>query len=273
MITCLDIGYNGRFGNQLFQFAALVGISDKLGFDFKIPKRNTLVYNKIDNKGDVITEPRFELLDCFKINSESVTDDIYIMYNKNESFFHFDQTMFEIPDFTNIHGYFQTDKYFKHCEEKLLSMLQFKDHILNESISLLPKTNKELVSIHIRRGDYTSLNDFHPLNGVEYVKKCVEYFDMDQHHFVVFSDDKFWCKSIWGENDNYTIFESKSHFIDFCAMSLCQHNVISNSSFSWWASYLNRNNNKKVFAPEKWFGIGLSHNLLCDLYRSEMIIV
>lgn len=273
MITCLNIGYNGRFGNQIFQFATLLGIADKKGYEPVIPLRNLnnqIVQKTMDGKS---FNARFELNDCFDINSNFFSENIIVNYNKNESHFHFDEDMFNIPDFTNINGYFQTEKYFEHCEDNILSVLKFKNNILNDATNLLPKKSKKLVSIHIRRGDYTTPNPYHPLNGIEYVNKAIKEFKNNDYHFIVFSDDNDWCESIWGSDKNFTIFKSNSHFIDFCAMSLCDHNIISNSSFSWWASYLNKNKNKKIIAPKNWFGDGFSQYIMKDLYTKKMIII
>ena len=272
MITCANIGYNGRFGNQIFQFASLIGIGDKNGYDPVIPLRNlenSISQKTMDGKS---LNARFELNDCFDIDNIFFSDNILVKYNKNESHFHFDESMFNIPDFTNINGYFQTDKYFEHCENKIISILNFRKNIIDSANSLIPKIDKELVSIHIRRGDYTTPNPYHPLNGIEYVNSAIDDFKDDDYHFIVFSDDNDWCESIWGKYDNYTIFKSDSHYIDFCAMSLCDHNIISNSSFSWWASYLNKNKNKKIIAPKNWFGEGFSQYIMKDLYTKKMIL-
>ena len=270
MITNLNIGYNGRFGNQLFQFASLVGISEKNGFKAIIPYKNlnSVVQTSMDGNS---FNAKFELNNCFEINDDFFGDPI-VKYNKQESHFHFDESFFSIPDFTNLNGYFQTEKYFDHCEERIKQILKFKEDILDESLSSLPKTENELVSIHIRRGDYTNSNPYHPLNGKEYVDLSIANFEKD-YHFVIFSDDIDWCKSIWGDDINFSIFNSRSQYIDFCAMSLCHHNIISNSSFSWWASYLNKNIDKKIIAPKNWFGPGFSNYILDDLYTKKMTII
>lgn len=271
MITNTKIGYNGRFGNQLFQFAALFGIGKKNGFDIYIPKENLTGKSQTLMDGTSFTSS-FELHNCFELDESLFKENENIRHNVVESFFHFEDKFFQIPDFTDINGYFQSDKYFNHCEEDLINILSFKSEIYNKAKELLPKTNKELVSIHIRRGDYTHPNQYHPLLGEDYVNKCLNYFE-GNYHFVIFSDDSEWCKSIWGKKENFTIFESNSHYVDFCSMSLCDHHIISNSSFSWWSSYLSKNKNKKVLAPKNWFGPGFSHYKLDDLYTKNMIII
>jgi hypothetical protein len=272
MITNVKIGYNGRFGNQLFQFASLLGIADKIGCRAVIPNSNkrSFTQNTMDGKS---FQSKFELDECFKINDYYFSDDIRVNKMKSESHFHFDDSLFNIEDFTNIDGYFQSDKYFKHFENDILNILTFRDDILENAKSLLPKSDKELVSLHVRRGDYTTPNPYHPVVSDVYLQKSIEYFSNDKYQFVVFSDDLDWCKDKWGNDDRFSFFTSDSHFVDFCAMTLCHHHIISNSSFSWWSSYLSKNENKKVLAPQKWFGSGYANYITSDLYREDMIII
>lgn len=274
MITNLNIGYNGRLGNQLFQFASLIGIGNYLGYDVVIPAKNTkniVIQKTMDGKN---ISAKFDLLDCFEIDTKYFSDNIYVSSVAREGHFHFDDKMFSISDFTTLDGYFQSDKYFKHCRAEILDILKFRAEILTAAKSLLPKIeNKELVSIHIRRGDYTTPNQYHPVLGEDYINNALEYFKDPKYHFVVFSDDIKWCRDTWGNNPNFTIFESGSQYIDFCAMSLCDHNIITNSSFSWWASYLSKVEDRKVIAPKKWFGPGYAHYITDDLYPEWMIKV
>ena len=183
MITCLNIGYNGRFGNQIFQFAALLGISQKLELTAKIPKKNLIlpVTQKLMN--GQIFNARFELCDLFEIDQNYFDDNIQVNRTIQERYFHFDENLFSISDFTNINGYFQTDKYFSHCQDLIKQQLRIKDDFINKAKSLLPKTDKELVSIHIRRGDYATPNPYHPLNGEDYVNSSISNFKNGSYHF------------------------------------------------------------------------------------------
>lgn len=271
MITNLKMGYNGRFGNQIFQLASLIGISSKLGYEFLIPNSNLNPIRQTTMDGKSF-DARFELQDCFDIDSKYFGE-VNINSIVSERHFHFDENMFKINDNTSIDGYFQTEKYFKHCKNLILEVLKFKDDIYSEAKSLLPNVNKELVSIHIRRGDYTTPNPYHPVLGEDYINNALEYFNDDDYHFVVFSDDLDWCESVWGSRENFTMFRSSSHFVDLCGMSLCDHNIITNSSFSWWGSYLSKRESKKVIAPDKWFGPGYAHYITADIYRDDMILV
>lgn len=277
MITNLKIGYNGRFGNQIFQFAALFGIANKNGYEVLIPKQNLTGVVQKTMDGNSFTG-RFQLQDCFDIDERFFGDVYGLKYSITEPHFHFSENLFSIPDFSVLDGYFQSDKYFSHCKKELLKVLKFKQEIVDKSKYLLPTTDKELVSIHIRRGDYTHPNPYHPVISDEYIQNCINRFGESKYHFVVFSDDINWVKNkidkeFWGKRDLFTAFESDSQFVDFCAMSLCDHHIISNSSFSWWSSYLCKNEDKIVYAPKRWFGPGFSNYITDDVYCDFMIKV
>jgi hypothetical protein len=110
---------------------------------------------------------------------------------------------------------------------------------------------KDYIGIHIRRGDYLRFPDHHPILPIEYYKTAIDYFKAD--NVFVFSDDIDWCKSnIIGDNIIY--IENEKDYIEMYLMSLCENNIISNSSFSWWGAWLNENKNKKVIGPKLWFG-------------------
>jgi hypothetical protein len=152
-----------------------------------------------------------------------------------------------------------------------MDILKFKDSIITSAKSYLPKTDKTLVSIHVRRTDAAVPNPYHPLTGLDFFNPAIEHFNKDEYHFVVCSDDYEWCNNVWGNDENFTVVNSKSPYVDLCVMSLCDHHIISNSSFSWWSSYLSKNKNKKIIAPIKWLGTGYSTYITDDLYTENMI--
>jgi hypothetical protein len=271
MITCNNIGNNGRFGNQLFQFASVIGIADKLNYDVFFPKQNLKPMGESSTRENKKFVAYFEINECFDVDQNFFSDNIKINQNVSERFFHFDEKLFNINDNTNINGYLQSEKYFKHCSDKIKDILKFKDSILESANSFLPKTTKQLVAIHVRRGDNAVPNPYHPCIGLEFINPAIEMFNTDEYQFVICSDDYDWCNNVWGDNKNFTIVNSNSPYIDLCIMSLCDHHIISNSSFSWWSSYLSKNNNKKIIAPSNWFGIAYSSYITDDLYTENMI--
>ena len=111
----------------------------------------------------------------------------------------------------------------------------------------------------------TNKEDFHPLLGEEYLHNSREQFD--NCVFLVFSDNKddiTWCKeNIVGDRHYYS--ENHTDLVDLSIMQRCDHNIISNSSFSWWAAWLNQNPDKRIIAPKKWFGKTYEHYDMSDL--------
>lgn len=214
-------GYYGWLGNQMFQYAAVYAASKKINAQCGFP----------NNKPN--------LFDIFNLSAKQVNHPQKMLYQE-PSFTY--QNIPEIDDIT-LAGYFQSEKYFKHIENDLRQEFTFKN--------IIQELNDKYVSIHVRRGDYLDLKDHHPLCSIDYYKQAMSYFPNSK--FLVFSNDLDWCKAnLVGENIFYS--EGYSAEEDLQRMSLCEHQIIANSSFSWWASWLNKNTEKVVVAPKHWFG-------------------
>ena len=119
--------------------------------------------------------------------------------------------------------------------------------------------NNKTTSVHIRRGDYLNYPNFHPTQSQEYYYNCIEKLSSDTDFFIFFSDDTTWCKNHFKEK-NFLFIENEKDYLSLLLMSFCSNNIISNSSFSWWGAWLNKNNYKQVIGPKIWFGPGLNHN-------------
>lgn len=154
-------------------------------------------------------------------------------------------------------GYWQSEKYFSHIEGVIRQEFRFTpfDEKMNINISKeINLTNS--ISVHVRRGDYVN----HPL----YSNICTElYYEkainlmlkrVDHPHFFVFSDDISWCIDNLKLTDRVTYINwnnKEKSYRDMQLMSLCKHNIIANSSFSWWGAWLNTNTDKIVIAPSR----------------------
>lgn len=255
MITNLNIGYHGRLGNQLFQYAVCYSIAKKLGVDFVIPKENIEnikkdgCYNFSDNSWIPYS---FRMYDCFNITAPQknniVTENIF-----KEPYFQYTEQINSVKDNTSIEGYFQSEKYFVNHKEEILNEFKFKPEILKTAQNFISDfKSKEIIAVHIRRGDAV-VNPTFPLMGVDYFQKAIDHFSDKEYNFLIISDDIEWCKNIFSEGDNVRFSKGVDDFVDLCLMSLANHNIISNSSFSWWGAYLNTNPSKKVIAPNNWF--------------------
>ncbi len=260
MITFNEIGYMGRLGNQMFQYATLLGVAHKANCIPGIPLTNQSI--KPEGCLDKFTQQwipyKLDLLDGFdlKIKDSSI---FKVNHHKEESFHHFDNSFFSIEDNTNIKGYFQTEKYFKHIESTIKDVFTFKPEIIQQASSILDQIPRNKVSLHFRRGDYLGDQHLFPVLDLNYYQKAINEFTDKDYNFVILSDDINWCKKSLGEDKRILYIENTNQFIDMCIMTMCDHNIIANSTFSWWGAWLNSNPNKKVIAPDTWFGPGLNH--------------
>lgn len=256
MITFNNIGYSGRLGNQLFQLAALLGTSKKNNYVPSIPvEKNKQI--KPNGCLDMFTGKwisyKLNLFDCFdiKINDNNGNN---VKNSYKEPHLYFDENIFNIKDETNIDGYFQSELYFKHIEKDIKDLFVFNKNIQDKSNLILKEKKKtKLVSVHVRRSDYLGLQHQYNLLGVEYYQRSINMFDDDVYQYFIFSDDINWCKEVFGENELIDYIEGNDPYVDLYLMTQCDHNIIGNSTFSWWGAWLNKNKNKIVVSPSVWF--------------------
>lgn len=161
-----------------------------------------------------------------------------------------------------LEGEFQNENYFKDIRAQLLEDLQYKTKPNKKNNDLLEDitSRDNTVSVHIRRGDYVdhpNASKFHVTTGLDYYDKAIKLMAKKLGHpyFYVFSDDPSWCKKNLGSKFpmHYADINKKGSD-DMRLMRSCQHNIMANSSFSWWGAWLNENPDKIVVAPKKWFG-------------------
>ena len=155
-------------------------------------------------------------------------------------------------------GYWQTEKYFNEIRPALLADFQPKNPVNGtaEAVAVQIKSS-ESVSIHVRRGDYVhnkAAADFLGACSLKYYENAMEMITrtIKEPRFFIFSDDVAWVKENLHIDYPSHIMENFPDHVDMHLMSLCKHNIIANSSFSWWAAWLNPNQSKMVIYPRKW---------------------
>lgn len=181
----------------------------------------------------------------------------------------------KIPIVQNLElaGDFQSYKYFEHNQDQVLKVLKPSYSTvtyLREKYSILTKL--PTVSIHVRRGDYVDNQDSYVPTTIDYVKKSRERFS-DMYTFVYFSDDIEWCRENMTMSDRDVFIEGETDVMDMYLMSMMHHNIISNSTFSWWAAYLNNNKTKTVIAPKTWYGQKMSDWHIDDLIPPQWTMI
>ena len=267
MITNKEIGMNGRFGNQLFQYASLCGIAKKNNYDYGVS------YNlRSDNE-----KFHFCLSDCFDFleakDASNIQMDRYIRDND----WIFNPNFFNIPDGSDIWGYFQSEKYF-------LGVDISKEFILNINHTELLKRryeklfNKKTISLHYRLGGdrvNESMQLYHKNVSSDFYKNALDViqYNPDEYNILVFSDNMNLCKELLRDLDyTFNFIQNENNVLDFIHMALCDINIVGNSTFSWWSAYMNQNKNKKVIVTEsEWFGPGYKQFNLTDTFPESWI--
>ncbi len=243
----------GGLGNQLFQYAAGKALAERNGADFALDISS---YKKVW---------RPFVLDEFNITAKKANRwDIfrakYFPFGKKfvEPHFHFFPKFFDIKGNAYIEGLFQSEKYFKNIKEDIRKEFTPRIPIAEKFPDIAQRiTYSEAVAVAIRRGDYLTKPHLYNILTPEYYKKTIRLMSERVHNpvFFFFSDDIEWVKENIPCPDN-SVFVSDGKMTgpeEFVLMTLCKHNIIANSTFSWWAAWLNKNPEKIIIAPKKWF--------------------
>jgi hypothetical protein len=287
------IQLNGGLGNQLFQYA----IGRRIAFDrgvelrfdtgaFAIQKREyKLQHFNVKGSPASINEikrfirreqnPRLSMLSRLWNGKKAYYRRIIV----DEQAVPFDENILKVPGNVFLRGYWQSQKYFKVIEPILREELTLLTPPSGLNLGLAEQIRScTAISLHVRRGDYvtnSATNQTHGTLSVEYYKTAADVIlrFIPDATFFIFSDDIPWVK----ENLNMkssTIFVNhnteKTDYEDLRLMSLCQHHIIANSSFSWWGAWLNPKREKMIVAPKKWYSINVDTK---DLIPEDWMLV
>jgi hypothetical protein len=254
MIYC---NLKGGLANMLIQMAAVKSMAIDNGTDCSFPNLGEQL--KLIND-EMVHNPKikhaFEYMLMFdKVNTVSPTSKLPVIN------FPFDYKKIELPnDSFYVDGFFQSEKYFAHNRNELLEWFKIPEQIKEKiDLNYSELFKQRTTSIHVRRGDYVNLQNYHPVQTLEYYNKSIDNLKEKTDLFILFSDDTEWCKNNI-KTDNIIYINDEKDYIEIYLMSLCDNNIISNSSFSWWGAWLNQNENKVVIGPKIWFGPEIQHN-------------
>lgn len=283
----VTIVLSGGLGNQMFQYAAAKSLATRLNvpliadtytfhkktkatsrsfglgvFHLEIEKKETI-------KGKLLNKlyPFIQKHRQFFLRLGFFTDTYAILY----------QPIFgQLEGNITMQGHFQNERYFKGVEDIIRKDFSFRTSLAGKNQKIAEKINhSNSVSVHIRRGDYltnkgaaanfvTCDKDYYD-SAINYITKKVE-----KPEFFVFSEDFEWIRENLSFGDYPVTYidwnKGENSYIDMQLMSLCRHNIIANSSFSWWGAWLNNNTEKIVIAPSKWFASEAKNELLDDFY-------
>lgn len=268
----------GGMGNQMFQYAFAKHLATKHNVRLKIdtsflldriPREDSFVYRNYDLdifnlSAEVATATEIAAL-THRISNEFANKLLNKLIGRKhthvfEPQFNFSKKCFLASANSYLEGYWQTEKYFKPIDE----LLRKYDFSFKNPMSPLALTLGSIIQlssaicVNIRRGDFVT-NDFHGALGVDYYRNAEMFIraEVTDPHYFVFSDDLDWCRENISFVGNVTYVGHEfagDKFQDYLQlMIMCKHFVIPNSSFAWWAAWLNTSNSKMVIAPKKWF--------------------
>jgi hypothetical protein len=158
-------------------------------------------------------------------------------------------------------GYFQSAIYFRCIAQRIADEFTFpQPGVYGRQMAAQIKGTKNSVAIHVRRGDYLKpvKTAFHGLLPLTYYRRAVEKMESmeDDLHYFIFSEDAEWCRNQFTflkKTPTIVVADQQNHWEDMYLMHLCRHQIIANSSYSWWAAWLNHDPDKVVIAPQNWF--------------------
>lgn len=273
------INFIGGLGNQMFQYA--------------LYRKLQLLERDVEGNWKQCEHPNY-IKTLFQIDVPQASDDMIkklcdwdtsfkarvrrkIIGGKKTHFDENNNTYFR-PEILQVkkaylNGYWQSEKYFIDIRKDLLCKFVFPESENSKNKELLKDIKKmESISIHIRRGDYLNSQENFDLFGdvcpLKYYQRGIQYFQRCYKNpvFFVFSDDIAWARvNLEGAEFVFVDWNNgKEDYYDMYLMSQCKHNIIANSSFSWWGAWLNDNKDKQIVAPQRWLNKYQAEDTICD---------
>ena len=265
MLTC---NLMGGLGNQLFQIFTTIAYAFKINNKpvfLNLDKTAGMTYRKtywntfLNNLKETMIQNEIPKMECIKEHGFSFT---------------------ELPEVSSknvmLLGYFQSYKYFEDNKTELFELIELE----KQKQSIQNNINLNTISMHFRIGDYKLIQGNHPIIPLTYYENALRYI-LEKNKFKViyfceiqdlFEVEKMIEKleSIFVEVEFECVDLQLDDWQQMLLMSCCKHNIIANSTFSWWGAYFNTFPGKIVCYPDKWFGSKLSHNT-CDLFPVEWV--
>lgn len=263
------IRIQGGLGNQLFQYAAAKCLAEKLDTSCKLDvsslnqkQSRQLELNQFSFKPVLASDKEIKK-HLFLPSLYRHSPALFGRLGRNiyrEPHFHFDEKFYDIKKPVYLNGYFQSEKYFKPAEDLISKEFTVNPLLIGHLKGRIQEWQpKETIAVHIRRGDYTNkkIQDYHGILPADYYNKAIALLaeKIANPYFCFFSDDIGWVKEniIISDPHEFTSSVTQSAIEDFHLMTQCKHNIIANSSFSWWAAWLNNHSGKTIVTPRQWF--------------------
>lgn len=262
------IKLQGGLGNQLFQFAFGEALAYKIKqpiyFDLTSFDNNKIILglNKFNIELTGASDKTINRFFTFKSRlfnkyiPDSFLNKHFVHFEKSHQFYN---VPFKLNGMSYYLGYWQSEKYFSNISLSLREQVTLRTPLFDSNLLTTIKEHNT-VAIHFRRGDYLKpeVQKVHGLLVIQYYYQAIQIISdkIPEATFIVFSDDPNWVKLNLELPCNWIYADTNNHYTDeetLMLMSLCKHQIIANSTYSWWAAWLNSNPNKQIIAPKNWF--------------------
>ena len=280
----------GGLGNQMFQYAAGYALAQQFNTNLFLDIR---MYQKFNMHNGFELNRVFNN-DIFIANKKIIKQAIGWHYYLNSkllsnlfNFYRHDNLLTEnnllshnkliLKNDYYLNGYWQSEKFFLRYKDHVLKQFEFKKPLTKKNLNISRLINNSInsVSIHVRRGDYVATlknKSVHDVCTLSYYQKAIELIEskLNNPTYFIFSDDISWAKGNLNIRNNFYYIDSNKKddsYNDMRLMSLCDHNIIANSSFSWWGAWLNKNKNKIVISPDRWFANNNNTTIIPDSWQ------
>lgn len=246
IITFKMLGRYGRLANQFYQIAGVIGVARRNGFDFALPHwKNYDHLERFGSSEDIDIQKHF--VNSLPLYDGPTLPDRPVPWGYSD---------IKLTQSVSLSGHFQSEKFFSHTIDEVRWYLRMKDE---------PAQN-DYVAIHVRRGDYD--DRYHPRIPESYYRAAMAKFPGAK--FLVFSDDIQACKEMFGAEVTYS---EGDYLDDFRRLKRCKHFIIANSSYSSMAAVLGDSPEKRVIAPEPWFGPAYAQITGEDIYGPGWTVI
>ena len=266
----ISTNHQGGIGNVMFKLAAAISLALDNNIEYIFSNEFIRTADHVATKG----------FNDYRVYYNNILRNINFIPNLPNNYSVFSQVEYHykpIPYVAEsnllLMGYYQSEKYFINNKQTIIDLYKPSDNIKQDIRAEYANIDLDnCVSIHVRRGDYLYHPNHHPIQTAEYYQSATNILGFD-NTYLIFSDDIEGCKYLFDFLPNKIFIPSGYDWHDMYLMSMCKHNIICNSTFSWWAAYINENVDKQIIAPKKWFGSAYSNWDTSDLIPSDWLII
>lgn len=268
----------GGLGNQLFQYATGRALALRLGVELVLDGREAA------RSPQTWLRPALHHFDIQTVQDAPLPPDrthalrygLWRKFGRSPRFLReaelgVNRAVLEAPDQTYLHGYFQSEQYFRDAEAQIRTELRTITPPSAQNAEWLTRLRETpgATAVHLRRGDYVAdakAAATHGSVGPDYYARAIAQVEArtgQTPELFVFSNDPEWCRSTLSLPRPFTVIDHNTaddHYEDLRLMAACQHHVIANSTFSWWGAWLGASPAQHVVAPAQWFGVEAKQN-------------